>query len=112
MTPAKLKIIAATPDGQIIRVSGQVARTLLALIDAGPAGRTALECASWALRLAAYCHELKHRHGLVIETGREEHPGGWHGRHVLHSPLRIVARSDRPTASKGTVQELGAADDQ
>jgi hypothetical protein len=96
MTPGKLQIVAVTPDRQMIRVSGQTARTLAALIEAGPSGCTALECSTWALRFAAYCHELKRRHGLVIETRREDHPGGWHGRHILHSPVRIIARSDRP----------------
>ena len=28
--------------------------------------------------------------GLTIRTEREEHPGGWHGRHVLETPVRIL----------------------
>ena len=69
---------------------GQTARALLVLIEAGERGVTALECGGWAFRLAAYCHELRHRYGLDIETRRESHPGGWHGRHVLRTPVEVV----------------------
>jgi hypothetical protein len=44
--------------------------------------------------LAAYCHLLRTRYGLAIRTEREEHPGGWHGRHVLETPVRIVLVAD------------------
>ena len=44
---------------------------------------------SWALRLAHYIMELR-RHGLDIETIHEAHPGGWHGRYVLHTPVEIA----------------------
>jgi len=50
---------------------------------------TALEVATWAYRLGAYVHTLRHRHGLSIETRRELHEGGWHGRYVLCSPVAI-----------------------
>ena len=59
-----------------IIVRGQTARTLKALVDAGPRGITALEVSSWALRLAAYCHDLIHLHGLEITTEREAHEEG------------------------------------
>jgi hypothetical protein len=75
---------------------GQQARALVALAKAGATGVTAQELASWAYRLAAYCWELR-RKGLDIETRRETHPGGWHGRHVLHTPV--------------TVEALGGSDD-
>lgn len=81
-------------------VYGQTARTLLALQEAGPKGCTALEVSSWALRFAAYCHDLKHRHGLSIRTEREEHDGGWHGRHVLETPVDIV-EIKRPSNDNG-----------
>jgi hypothetical protein len=71
-------------------VRGQTARSLLALVKAGLSGVTALEVTCWALRFSAYCFDLRHRHGLVIDTIRENHDGGWHGRHVLRSPVQIV----------------------
>ncbi len=69
---------------------GQEARALRALVEAGPRGITALECSAWAYRLAAYAHRLRKRHGLAIETRRELHAGGWHGRHVLGSRVEIL----------------------
>ncbi len=72
-----------------ITVKGQTAKTLLVLVEAGPRGVTALEASTWAYRLAAYCHELRRKHGLSIRTDKESHPGGWHGRHVLESDVRI-----------------------
>lgn len=76
---------------RLFEVRGQTARALLALVAAGPRGVTALECGAWAFRLAAYCHDLRRRHGLDIATQREPHPGGWHGRHILWSAVEIVA---------------------
>jgi hypothetical protein len=68
--------------------SGQTAKAIRALVLAGKQGVTALEVATWAYRFAAYCHCLR-KHGLDIETLREDHDGGWHGRHVLHSLVRL-----------------------
>ena len=70
-------------------VRGQTAKALIALVSGGDGGVTALEAATWAYRLAAYCHELRTRYGLAIRTDREQHPGGWHGRHVLETPVTI-----------------------
>jgi hypothetical protein len=75
---------------RVFEVRGQSPRTLLALVEAGGRGVTALECSTWAFRLAAYCYDLRRDHGLVIRCDREEHPGGWHGRHVLETPVEIV----------------------
>ncbi len=72
-----------------ITIKGQTAKALLALVEAGPKGVTAFEAATWAYRLAAYCHDLRRKHGLSIRTERESHPGGWHGRHVLESDVHI-----------------------
>ena len=72
-------------------VRGQTAKALRELSKAGPQGVTAMECDTWAYRLAAYCHDLRGKHGLVIETLHENHPGGWHGRHVLQTPVAIEA---------------------
>ena len=72
-----------------IKVSGQTKRALVALVKAGPAGCTAAEVSSWALRFAAYCFNLRHDWSLEIVTLRERHPGGWHGRHVPLTPVLI-----------------------
>ena len=74
-----------------ITVKGQTAKALLALVEAGPNGVTALEAATWAYRFAAYCHDLRRKHGLSIRTDKEPHSGGWHGRHVLESEVCIEA---------------------
>lgn len=71
-------------------VKGQVAKALFALVKAKGKGITALEVSSWAYRLGAYVHTLRHKCGLDIETLREEHPGGWHARYVLHTTVEIL----------------------
>ncbi len=91
---AKIKVTAAvvTDDGQRqFTTAGQKAKTLLALVEARPKGVTALEMSSWALRLAAYCHFLNRDHGLNIVCEREDHPGGWHGRHHLLDKVTIIS---------------------
>jgi hypothetical protein len=59
-------------------------------VQAGEFGCTAFEVAGWAYRFAAYSFDLRRRYGLVIRTDREDHPGGWHGRHVLETPVEIL----------------------
>jgi hypothetical protein len=91
MTHERIAFEATMPTGTVRgNASGQTAKALVAL-DAGQRGITALECDTWAYRLAAYCHFLRRDGGLVIRTDREEHPGGWHGRHVLETPVRLIA---------------------
>jgi hypothetical protein len=63
---------------------------LLALVEAGEHGVTALECSTWAFRLAASCYDLRRDHGLAIRCDREEQPGGWHGRYVLETPVDVI----------------------
>ena len=79
-----------TPAGRIAISARQPRRALAALIKAGAEGVTALELSSWAYRLGAYVHTLRHDYGLAIETLREPHKGGWHGRYVLHTPGQII----------------------
>jgi hypothetical protein len=81
-------------DVRDFEVSGQVAKALVALVDAGGRGVTSLDCDTWAFRLAAYCHTLRRNHGLAIRTDRESHTGGWHGRHVLETAVVILANSE------------------
>ena len=85
-----VEAVAHEPSGdRPFIVRGQTAKALIALVNGGDRGVTALEVATWAFRLAAYCHDLRNRYGLAIRTEREEHPGGWHGRHVLETPVTI-----------------------
>jgi hypothetical protein len=86
---AKLKLEVIRDDGgAAFIVQGQTAKAIRALVLAGKQGVTAQEVAGWAYRFAAYCHELR-KLGLDIETIREAHDGGWHGRHVLHTAVRL-----------------------
>ena len=82
------RIKAEGPAGPFA-VTGQVAKALVALVKAGARGVTALEVSSWAYRLGAYVHTLRHECGLAIETIREPHENGWHGRYVLHSAVTL-----------------------
>lgn len=89
---ARRKLSAIGPHGPFT-VTGQVAKTLAELVRRGAAGVTALEVNSWSFRLGAYVFTLRHDNGLAIETLREPHDGGWHGRYVLHSAVTL-AESD------------------
>jgi hypothetical protein len=77
-------------DGGAQEVTGQVARTLAALVEAGSRGVTALEMSSWALRLAHYVLCLR-KLGVPIQMVRELHPGGWHGRYTLLVDVQILS---------------------
>ena len=92
MSGRRTMLRANGPDGAFT-VNGQVAKALAALSTAGEAGVTALEVNSWAYRLGAYVHTLRHDYGLAIETVREPHEGGWHGRYVLRSTVSIEKAS-------------------
>ena len=90
-TPRKgLLVRAKGPDGLPVTVTGQTARTLLALVKAGAAGVTALEVASWAFRLSHYVLVLRRRHRLAIPMQWEAHEGGKHGRYFLRSTVTII----------------------
>lgn len=86
----KNALMVNTPAGSIAISARQQRRALAALINAGSQGITALEISSWAYRLGAYVYILRHDYGLAIETLREPHDGGWHGRYVLHTPCHVV----------------------
>jgi len=86
----QIALTVETPSGRIAINARQPKRALTALIRAGSKGVTALELSSWAYRLGAYVHTLRHDYGLTIETLREPHDGGWHGRYVLHTPCQII----------------------
>mgnify|MGYP001077771561 FL=1 len=89
--PHKRLVVKATgPVGQPFTVTGQTARTLLALVKAGSAGVTALEIASWAFRLSHFVMVLRRKHRLAIPMLWEAHEGGKHGRYVLRSTVTIL----------------------
>src|SRR5262249_45339510 len=90
-----VEAIAYRPEGEMRpSVRGQTAKALIALANGGDRGVTAMEAASWAYRFAAYCFRLRTRYRLNIGTEREDPPGGWHGRHVLETPVRILLVAD------------------
>ncbi len=92
-TPKRLTVTARAilPEGErLLTVQGQEAKCLLAAVQAGQKGVTALEVSAWALRLSAYVHTLQKNHGLVFTMEREDHEGGWHGRYRLAHPVEIV----------------------
>lgn len=78
--------------------SGQDARSLIALITAGTKGITAQEMSSWAFRLGAHVHRLRHIYGLNIETVLEPHESSWgkgkHARYILHSEVKIIGTAE------------------
>lgn len=83
------------PDGQPFTVRGQEAKTLLLLRQKGQLGVVAYDFRGGPpFRLPAYTWSLMRRHGLIIETQRELHDGGWHGRFVLHSSIEIIIDGD------------------
>lgn len=86
----KAKIWRHKKPKEIHITARTTARTLLALSLAGTQGVTALEISSWAFRLGAYVYTLKHQYGLDIQTIREAHPHGWHGRYILHTPVEVM----------------------
>ena len=104
----KLKITARIgTDGKPFETVGQEAKTLALLVAKGKTGVEAYDFQGGPpFRLPAYCHTLI-RKGLVIETVRVNHDGGWHGKFVLHTPVEILAIDDphKSTASNGKMQE-------
>ncbi len=93
-TPSCLTVKAYYGDDKTktFEITGQKARMLAALIQAGKHGVTALELSNtWAYRTSAYVHDLRNApYNFDIEMIREEHKGGWHGRYILHTPVELL----------------------
>ena len=73
---------------RIIFVRGRDRWALESLIRAGDRGCTPIDHPG--PRWSAYVHDLRHEHGLNIETVTEEHGppfGGTHARYVLRSAV-------------------------
>lgn len=86
----RIVVKAIRPDGQPFTASGQIAKVLLALVEAGEAGITPLARETWSLRLSDHVRTLKNRRGLVIVTLWGKHDEGRHARYVLRSTVTIV----------------------
>lgn len=96
MTTAKHKTVFLLEGGMSLVVSGRAAQTLDLLMRRGAKGVVAFDFPGGpAFRLAAYVHSLRAL-GLTIETKRDAHAGGTHGRYVLHSKV-----TDSVTPEKG-----------
>ena len=69
--------------------------TAATLVEKGQAGVVAYDFRGGPpFRLPAYTWSLGRNFGLVIETRREAHDGGWHGRFVLHTQIEVIAIHD------------------
>lgn len=90
--PSLTVAVLETGGERTIKVVGQFARTLDALIAAGKTGTTALDISTWALRLSHYVFILRKDYGLLIEMQREPHATGEHGRYFLRSEVRVIER--------------------
>lgn len=76
-----------------LTVQGQVAKTLVALVRRGEGGMSPMEALDdgCSHRASAYVDLLRDRHGLLVETVRENgHNGVWWGRHILRTRVELV----------------------
>jgi len=90
-TPRKRLVVKANgPGGQPFTETGQVAKVLLALLEAGEAGITPLARQTWSLRLSDHVRKLRNRRDLVIVTLWGRHDDGRHARYVLRSSVTII----------------------
>jgi hypothetical protein len=87
--------VRVLPLGRDIDINGRDAWALLQLVEAGERGCTPLD--NPGPRWSGYVHNLRHVHGLDIQTVNEAHGGpfaGSHARYVLRTMVQIVWRSD------------------
>ncbi len=76
------------------KVTGREAWALDQMVAAGAKGVTPITHPG--PRWSAYVYDLRHDHGIEIETRNEPHGGpfaGTHARYFLKSPVTIVERS-------------------
>ncbi len=88
-TPVLATILDNPGEPKTVKLSKRLGQTIRALVETGAAGITALEMSTWALRLGAYIHILRHEYGLAILTVMEPHDGGKHGRYILQSYVTL-----------------------
>lgn len=72
--------------------TGRPGQTLYCLVVARERGITAAEVSNWALRLAGYVYNLRHKHGLDIQALQEPNANGIgaHARYILQSDVQII----------------------
>src|SRR5687768_5083972 len=88
--PAPVIKIVVHDGERELRFVGREAHTLSQLIERGSKGLSSVE--QIGPRISHYTMKIR-RAGIVVETVKENHAGafnGWHGRYVLHTPLRVV----------------------
>ncbi len=88
----KARFAVHQSDGTVrtIIVQGRDRWALECLMVAGPKGCTPID--NPGPRWSAYIFDLRHEHGLDIETKTEEHGGafsGHHARYVLHTRVTL-----------------------
>lgn len=86
----RLVVKALGPESRPFTEVGQVAKVLLALMDAGERGVTPLARETWALRLSDHVRKLKNRRKLSIDRLWGKHDDGRHARYVLRSSVTIL----------------------
>lgn len=77
--------------GQCLTLTGRDAWALSELVKAGKQGCTPID--NPGPRWSGYVHNLRRKHGLIIETVDESHGGpfsGTHARYILKTPVRII----------------------
>lgn len=76
-------------------VTGRDAWALRELVKAGESGCTPIDTPG--PRWSSYVHNLRHEHGLIVETITQRHGGpfpGNHARYVLRSNVRLVSNME------------------
>ncbi|MGW9331581.1 winged helix domain-containing protein [Bosea sp. NPDC055594] len=85
------KVLARIAGETMICVNGREALTLLTLVERGSKGVSGIDFPGGpAYRLGAYVFDLR-GFGVGIQTDREPHSVGTHGRYTLTTPVEIVA---------------------
>ncbi len=77
--------------GRDLKLKGRNAWALAELVKAGERGCTPID--NPGPRWSGYVHNLRRKHGLIIDTIHEAHGGaysGTHARYVLRTPIRIA----------------------
>ena len=97
MTYTKIKSVTYKTwiNGQpVIKHTGRakkVARTLCGLVSAGVKGLRTVDISPiWDFRMSQYISDLRHKHGLDIQTIMVKHDEGEHGVYILHTPVEIL----------------------
>jgi hypothetical protein len=81
-------------DGErIVEISGPNARTLLALVEAGPIGVVPEDLSLHRESLQEHRNVLSGRYGLDIQTAPMRTGSGWTPRLVLQTPVEILSIS-------------------